>query len=561
MNTNIVCIDPIDHILFNYKNHPSILKINDSVKLTETFTFSKVNETQIKTEILELNPKKSAGFVEIPSKIIKDSIKILTSPLTNLFNTSVIESVFPSDLKYANVTPLYKKDDNTNKENYRPISILPTISKIFERLMFQQITSFVSRVLSPYLCGFRKGYNAQHALLRLKNKLNICLDKREYIGMFMMDLSKAFDCIPHEILIAKLHAYGFSRDSLKLIYNYLKERKQRVKINAEYSSWEEILNGVPQGSVLGPLLFNIFINDLFFFVEMSEVCNYADDNSLTVADICIDTIISKLEYDVNNLDTWFKNNAMLLNESKCQFMIIEPTRTSRNQREKIKLGNQTMEEVNNGKLLGIIFDNKLSMRNHIKHICTQASNKLYALARISHYLDEQKRIILMKSFVISQFNYCPIVWMYCQRKSNNLINRIHERALRIAYNDYTSDFNHLLEKDDSVTIHHKNIQALAIEIYKTMNDLNPVFMKEIFSLKPHNYPLRTQNLVYPNPRTVSYGLESFGYKASQIWKNIPIEIQKSEDISAVKSYISKHYKDLCKCNLCRHYVANLGYIE
>ena len=146
--------------------------------------------------------------------------------------------MFPSDLKYANVTPLYKKDDNTNKENYRPISILPTISKIFERLMFQQITSFVSRVLSPYLCGFRKGYNAQHALLRLKNKLNICLDKREYIGMFMMDLSKAFDCIPHEILIAKLHAYGFSRDSLKLIYNYLKERKQRVKINAEYSSWE-----------------------------------------------------------------------------------------------------------------------------------------------------------------------------------------------------------------------------------------------------------------------------------------------------------------------------------
>ena len=138
---------------------------------------------------------------------------------------------------------------------------------------------------------------------------------------------------------------------------------------------------------------------------------------------------------------------------------------------------------------------------------------------------------------------------------------MHERALRIAYNDYRSDFNHLLEKDDSVTIHHKNIQALAIEINKTMNDLNPVFMKEIFSLKPHNYPLRTQNLVYPNPRTVSYGLESFGYKASQIWKTIPIEIQKSEDISVVKSYISKHDKDLCKCNLCRHYVANLGYIE
>ena len=168
---------------------------------------------------MELNPKKSAGFDAIPAKIIKDSVTVLTSPLTHLFNTSVVESLFPSDLKYANVTPPYKKDDSTNKENYRPISILPTISKIFERLMFQQITSFVLNLLSPYLCGFRKGYNAQHALLRLKNKLNICLDKKENIGMFMMDLSKAFDCIPHELLIAKLHVYGFRRDCLKSIYS------------------------------------------------------------------------------------------------------------------------------------------------------------------------------------------------------------------------------------------------------------------------------------------------------------------------------------------------------
>ena len=201
------------------------------------------------------------------------------------------------------------------------------------------------------------------------------------------------------------------------------------------------------------------------------------------------------------------------------------------------------------------------MNDHIKHICKQASNKLYALARISHYLDEQKRKMLMKSFVISQFNYCPIIWMYCQRKSNNLINRIHERALRIAYNDYVSNFNQLLENDDSVTIHHRNIQALATEIYKTLNNLNPVFMKEVFSLKTHSYPLRTQNLIYPNPRTVSYGLESLGYKGSQIWKNIPKKIQESKDLSVFKTYISNKCKDLCKCNLCKLYVTNLGYIE
>ena len=129
-----------------------------------------------------------------------------------------------------------------------------------------------------------------------------------------MDLSKAFDCISHDLLLAKLHAYGFDKKCLKLIYSYLKGRKQRVKINGDYSTWKDILNGVPQGSVLGPLLFNIFINDLFYFVKDSDVHNYADDNTLSFSDSSINKIISKLESDISILDTWFTNNGLLLNE-------------------------------------------------------------------------------------------------------------------------------------------------------------------------------------------------------------------------------------------------------
>ena len=516
---------------------------------------------EIKNEILELNSKKSTGYDTIPAKIVKDSISIVSPPLTELFNISVEECFFPMDLKYANVTPIFKKGDSTNKENYRPISILPHISKIFERILFQQISSYVSSILSPYLCGFRKGYNAQHALLRLKKKMNISLDRKENIGLFMMDLSKAFDCIPHDLLVAKLHAYNFDKNCLKLVYSYLKQRKQRVKINSEFSTWKEILNGVPQGSVLGPLLFNIFINDLFLFVDHSEICNYADDNSLTVADICIDKIITKLQSDIEKLDEWFKHNMMILNESKCQFMIIEPKCVSRENKAIIKIADKSIEEINKGKLLGITFDNKLTMSDHIKQICKQASKKLSALARIAQYIDEQKRKVLMKSFIISQFNYCPIIWMYCQRKSNNLINRIHERALRIAYNDYISDFKSLIEKDDTFTIHHRNIQLLLLEIYKSFNNLNPNIMKEVFSLKQCNYSLRNQGMDYPNPRTVSYGLETFGYKGSQLWHNLPEEIRKVTDVLAFKRYVANHCQNTCNCNLCKYYVTNLGYIE
>ena len=252
---------------------------------------------------------------------------------------------------------------------------------------------------------------------------------------------------------------------------------------------------------------------------------------------------------------------MLLNEGNCTFMIIESAKNLRNNSTEIKIHNRTLKETKEAKLLGITFDNNLTMRNHVKTLCNQASNKLYALARISQYMDERKRIILMKSFVISQFTYCPIIWMFSGRKSNNLVNRIHERALRIAYNDYVSDFNSLLLRDKSLTIHQQNIQTLCIEIYKTLHDLNPIFMKEIFSLNQHKYSTRKQHLSYPNPCTVTYGLETFGYKASQIWGSLPREIQEASDLKDFKNKISLYSKTPCKCNSCIPYISNLGYIN
>ena len=161
----------------------------------------------------------------------------------------------------AEITPVLKKGNALEKTNYRPVSVLPIVSKVFERLIQQQINVYIMTYLSPYLCGFRKGFNTQQALLTLIENWKNALDRKGFGGNVLMDLSKAFDTLDHELLIAKLHAYGFQKSSLRFLHSYLCNRWHRTKVDTKFSTWAELIQGVPQGSVLGPLLFNIYLND------------------------------------------------------------------------------------------------------------------------------------------------------------------------------------------------------------------------------------------------------------------------------------------------------------
>ena len=512
------------------------------------FSFSNVILDDIEQELETLNVKKANTFKNIPPKVLKESMSECSPFLLNIVNNSITNSKFPNELKLADVTPVFKKGETTNAKNYRPVSVLPVVSKVFERILQKQISSYFDQFLSPYLCGYRKGYNAQHALTAMIEKWKRVLDRNGYSGAILMDLSKAFDTLNHDLLLAKLHAYGFDKTALSLVKSYLTNRWQRTKINSDFSSWSELLLGVPQGSILGPLLFNIYINDLFFINEDVDVCNFADDTTFYACDKDLNSVLLRLEHDSLLAIEWFKDNYMKLNEDKCHLILSG----FKYQQHYVTLLGTKLCESKSEKLLGINIDNALRFDNHVLELCQKAGRKLSALNRISKYLSLSKKKLLFKSFITSQFSYCPLVWMFHGKCLNKKINNLHERALRIVYNDDKSTFSELLNIDRSVSIHHRNIRLLALEVYKFTKGFSPPVVNEIFEKRNYVGPsLRSQsNLKLPKINSESKGKSSMRYLGTLIWNIVPSHIKNSQSINEFKNRIKTWIPEKCPCKLC-----------
>ena len=236
------------------------------------------------------------------------------------------------------------------------------------------------------------------------------MDQSKLFGIIFMDLSKAFDCIPHDLLIAKLNAYGLDSSALMYIFSYLKERKQAVRVNETYRKYMKIVSGVPQGSILGPILFNVFINDLFLFIENANIHNSADDNAIQHQTSSLDDLITDLENESNTAVDWLKLNEMIVNPNKFQLLISAKSNTKNLVGTPVNIKGKTILSTDSIKFLGINIDIELKFNEYIGSLCKNAGQQLNSLYRLNKCLNFKSKKVLVKSFIYSNFNCCPLVW-------------------------------------------------------------------------------------------------------------------------------------------------------
>ena len=340
------------------KNRQSICTIKERFhEENSSFQFCQVNPMEVMKQIESLDNSKSNSGGISTSKL-RDTKRIVCPYLTDCIKSAILDCKFPDELKNADISPIFKGHDPMSKVNFRPISVLSSTSKVYERILKEQMSHYLKDKVNNILCGFGEGYSSQNTQFRVVQKWKKSLDNSGVVGTILMGLSKAYDCLFHDLLIAKLAAYGFSISSLFLVHDYLTNRHQRVKIFSTKSNPQKILVGVPQGSVLGPLLLNIVINDLFHCNMSSEICNFADDNIICACRNDIHEIAMVLENDFRKLLEWFTCNGMVVNPKKFQLMFLG---LKRKQKLRININEVKIPAKKHVKLLGVETDNKLSL--------------------------------------------------------------------------------------------------------------------------------------------------------------------------------------------------------
>ena len=443
-------------------------------------------KTQQVSEFLHaLDPSKATGIDGLGPRILRMAADVLAPSITALINKSIETATFPSHLKVAKIFPIYKSGTKADPTNYRPISILPTFSKIFEKHINKHLIVFLNKYNLIYenQSGFRPKHSCQTALIKLIDQWMACIDKGDIIGTLFLDFRKAFDLVDHSILLSKLSTYKFSDATHKLLASYLHNRQQVMDSGKGMSQPASNKSGVPQGSILGPTLFLMFINDMHLYMEHCDTDYYADDTTVHTNGENEIAVQAKLQLDARNAELWSKQNKMHLNYDKTTCMLIGTRyRTQNSQQLNIYIDNNKIKSVNKQKLLGIYIDENLLWSYHIDYLCSNISSKISLLKQLSSYIPFEAQKMFYQGYILPLIDYGSITWGTTSKNNIERLLKLQKRAARIILNaNYDTASSYMFEKLGWSAITERHNYNKAVLIYKALNNLTPTYISDLLT--------------------------------------------------------------------------------
>lgn len=500
--------------------------------------FDYISPEEIEMTLNNMPNKPSSGYDEVPIKVIKYISKYLVYPLSYIFNLCIKLGVFPEQLKLAIIIPLFKKGDKELIENYRPIAILSCFSKLFERIIHNRIYKFINdhNLLSVHQHGFRPGHSTNSAAFELTNYIYEALDKNKLTLTLFFDLTRAFDCVNRSFLIKKLNSLGIREPLNIFIDSFLCNRKIAVKLDGQISNTSTLKYGVPQGSVLSPLLFILFINDLdhnvikelniliVMFADDTTICLTAD--SLEELQIKSNTLLS-IFYD------WCYSNKLIINTEKTKYVMFHKRRKVEN--ITLILNNSILERVASIKFLGLHVDENLTWTNHIDYVITKLNSTYYAIRNLRHIMDRKYLLNIYYSLAYSHIKYLIIYWG--QAPNMNRVFILQKRILRLIFFLNPLDTCRLIFKDNNI------LTTASVFIYESALFVKNNLEKFPLNNNIHNHNTRSSNDIHLKNIKLATSKKNAFHSCSDIYNHLPRDIKQIENFNGFKKAL---HSFLCK---------------
>ena len=549
LNDYFVNIGPALAAEYEEESNNSAQTTNDNINSfpCAQFKFSPILVDNVASTLRGLKANKTTGLDKIPPKILKLSASIIAPSLTYIFNLSLATGIYIDDWKHARVTPIFKSGDRRQCANYRPISILPAVSKVFEKGVFRQVYGYLTEnsMLSKFQSGFRPKHSTVTALIQMCDNWLENMDNGKLNGVIFLDIKKAFDSINHGILLNKMRTrFGISSTELKWFESYLSNREQQCCINEQISSKKTITCGVPQGSILGPLLFLLYINDLPECLTSTTPCMYADDTQIFSSSYDANELVVKLNSDLAHVRNWLIENKLQMHPSKSKLMFIGSSYNlnNKNSEQPVVVNNIPVSRTDTHKCLGVQMDEKLSWDSHIDMICKKASAGIGAMRRIKPFVPVDTLEKVYKSLVQPYFEYCSPLWDNCGKLLKDKLQRFQSRAARVLtganYDMRSADIIETLSWD---TLDARRIRAKSSLMYKILNDDTAPNLRNSFvkrNVDQTDYHLRSSatDLTLPKPKR-EFLKRSFKYSGAMLWNQLPSEAKLAESVHSFNKYI------------------------